>query len=160
MIGIILTTAIIISPAPAQPASAVQIVNISAAQQARTIPAPWRPFTECISERESGYGRTSDTRAAYKAANPTSSAQGRYQFLDASGWRHGGAWNVWKRLIRHGYDKATASRVRNRLMSTPIKEWKPVYQDIAYAETLLSGNGKGWRHWHLAGSRCNNLIPR
>ena len=158
MIGIIL--AAVIAASPTVPASLAQpSPNIQAAYEARTIPAPWHAFTECISARESGWGRTPDPMKSYRAANPSSSAQGRYQFLDRSGWREGGSWNVFKRLIRHGYDRDTAKRVRARLAATPIRDWKPVYQDIAYAEALLSGDGYGWRHWHLAGSPCNRLVP-
>lgn len=159
MIDLILATALVISPMPAQDAaSAVRIVNVSAARNAREIPAEWQDFTLCISARESGYGRTDDTSASYQAKNPVSSASGRYQFLDSS-WREGGAWNVWKRLIRHGYTKATAAKVRERLMDTPIRYWKPVYQDVLFAEVILSNEGKGWRHWYQAGSPCNRLVP-
>lgn len=159
MFDMLIAAALAINPMPMQDAAAaVRIVNVSAARQAREIPSRWQAFTLCISKRESGFGNTPDTSKAYRAANPESSAQGRYQFLDSS-WREGGAWNVWKRLIRHGYDRDTANRVRDRLMVTPIRLWKPVYQDIAYAEALLSGGGKGWRHWHHPGSPCNSLVP-
>ena len=148
-----------IAPLPAvEQAQQARIVNVSAARQARDLPPEWEDFTLCISARESGYGRHADTSKSYKAANPASSAQGRYQFLDSS-WREGGAWNVWKRLIKHGYTKATAAKVRERLMDTPIRYWKPVYQDILYAEVILSSQGKGWRHWYLAGSPCNSKVP-
>lgn len=79
--------------------------------------------------------------------------------MDAS-WRNGGAWNVWKRLIRYGYSKEIALKVRERLMGTPIRYWKPVYQDVLYAEVILSGDGKGWKHWYLAGSPCNSMVPK
>ena len=156
MIDAILAAAIWIGPTPQ--ADTVRTQNISAASQARDIPRKWEAFTLCISERESGFGRTDDTSKSYRAANPTSSAQGRYQFLDRQ-WRHGAGWNVWKRLIRFGYDRATAKVVLKKLHDTPIKRWKPIYQDIAFAEALLSGKGQGWKHWYLAGSRCNGLVP-
>lgn len=140
-------------------ASAVRMVNVQAARVARQVPPEWIDFTLCISARESGYGRHPDERKSYRAKNPSSSASGRYQFMDAS-WRHGGAWNVWKRLIRHGYSKEIASKVRERLMGTPIRYWKPVYQDVLYAEVILSGDGKGWKHWYLAGSPCNSMVPK
>lgn len=159
MIDLILASVIHMTPIPMQdPAIAAHIANVQAARQARDIPDKWQPFALCISARESGFGRHPDTRKSYQAANPASSAQGRYQFLDSS-WRKGGAWNVWKRLRAHGYDKQTAAKVRNRLMLTPIKAWKPVYQDILFAYVITSTEGKGWRHWHLAGSPCNRLVP-
>lgn len=157
--SIILTGALLLRPMPMQDqASVIRAANIVAARQAREVPAEWREFTLCISKRESGYGRHPDKSKAYKARNPKSSASGRYQFLDTS-WRDGASWNVFKRLVSFGYDRATAKWVRQRLAETPISQWRPVYQDIAYAETLLSGEGQGWRHWHLAGSPCNRLVP-
>jgi hypothetical protein len=156
MLDALIAAAIFIAPVPDQ-AQAIRSANITAARQARQIPPEWEPFTLCISERESGYGNDHPSKS-YLAKNPASSASGRYQFLDGS-WRKGGAWNVWKRLIRYGYDRDTATYVRQRLMATPIRYWRPVYQDVLYAEVLLSGEGKGWRHWHLAGSPCNRLTP-
>jgi hypothetical protein len=159
MIDLLLASTLYVAPLPAMDrAQQVRIVNVSAARQARELPREWEAFTLCISKRESGYGRTADTSKSYRAKNPASTASGRYQFLDSS-WRRGGAWNVYKRLIRHGYTKETAAKVRNRLMATPIRQWKPVYQDILYAEVILSSEGNGWRHWHLAGSPCNSKVP-
>lgn len=162
MIDALVASAILIAPLPAmEQAQQARIVNVSAARNARALPPEWEAFTLCISERESGYGNHPDVRKSYRADNPSpsSTAQGRYQFLDSK-WRHGGAWNVYKRLVRHGYVKETAARVRDRLMATPIRLWKPVYQDVLYAEVITSGEGRGWRHWWLAGSRCNRLAPR
>ncbi len=156
MIDALIATVIFIGPVPEQ-AQPARLANIAAARQAREIPQEWEAFTLCISNRESGYGNDHPSKS-YRAKNPASSASGRYQFLDAS-WREGGAWNVWKRLMRTGYDRAKATYVRKKLQATPIREWKPVWQDILYAEVLLSGEGKGWRHWHLAGSPCNGKVP-
>jgi len=159
MFDVLLAAALIVSPMPQQDAATVlRTRNIAAARSAREVPEAWQRFTLCISERESGYGNDEDVSKSYRAKNPTSSASGRYQFMDGS-WRHGGAWNVWKRLIRHGYSRATAAYVRERLMATPIRYWKPVYQDVLYAEVITSNEGKGWRHWFLAGSSCNRLVP-
>lgn len=144
-----LAIAAIIYIHPPQQMPAVKVQNIAAAREARELPAEWQDFQACVAQRESS-GR-------WNAQNPTSSAQGRYQFLDRQ-WRKGGAWNVWKRLIRHGYDRSTAKIVRQKLMVTPIKRWKPVYQDILFAETLLSGQGQGWRHWFHPGSKCNTMV--
>lgn len=152
MIDLILAAMIQIAPVPMQDTAAVtHMVNIQAARQARQIPEQWDAFTLCISQRESNHN--------YKARNKSSSAQGRYQFLDRS-WRKGGAWNVYKRLIAHGYDRDTATRIRHRLMATEIARWRPVYQDILYAYVITSNEGQGWRHWHLAGSPCNQLTPQ
>lgn len=119
-------------------------------EQAAQLPEVWRGFAACVSERESG--------GSYRAKNPTSSAQGRYQFLDNS-WRRGGAWNVWKQLIAHGISRADARQIRAKLMAKEIAKWEPVLQDVLFAQVLTSGEGHGWRHWYLAGSRCNSLVP-
>lgn len=71
-------------------------------------------------------------------------------------WNDGGAWNVQKRLIRFGATRQQARAVRVYLQSTPIHRWHGAYQDMAAYEALQNG---GWRHWYLAGSRCNGLVP-
>jgi hypothetical protein len=151
MFDMVLTAALYMSTAEPSKVPTFTSANVVAARAARQVPAEWVDFTECVSQRESG--------DRYEARNPTSSAQGRYQFLDRS-WRYGGSWNVFKRLVAHGYDRRTARFVRLRLASTEIARWRPVYQDVLYAQVLTSGEGQGWRHWFLAGSRCNGLVPR
>lgn len=133
---------------PQQQPEQVRTINRQAARSAAHIPREWEPFRQCVAERESGH--------SYRAQNPVSSAQGKYQFLD-NNWRHGGGWNVYKALTKHGYDRPTAKRVLHRLHATPIKKWRPIYQEILFAYVLTSREGKGWRHWYLAGSRCNTL---
>jgi hypothetical protein len=147
MIDTLIAAAIWIGPT--QQPDAIQSINRTAARAARDIPTAWEPFQACVIKRESG-GRVN-------AQNPKSSAQGLYQFLDNK-WRHGGGWNVKKRLIRFGYDKATATFVLRKLHATPIKKWRPVYQDILFAE-VIENSRIGWKHWYLAGSRCNGLVP-
>ena len=133
---------------PAHQPEQVQTINRQAARAASHIPAEWEPFRQCVAKRESGH--------RYNARNPISSAQGKYQFLDNS-WRNGGGWNVYKALRLHGYHKTTAKRLLHRLHSTPIYRWKPIYQEILFAYVLTSREGMGWKHWYLAGSRCNRL---
>ena len=146
MIPIIISAALLITPA-----QAVEARTVAAVSQAAVIPAEWQEFQECVADRESS--------GSYTAQNPTSSAQGKYQFLD-NNWREGGAWNVYKRLIKHGATRKEANRIRLVLREAPIKTWRPKYQEILFAEVLLSGEGKGWAHWYLAGSRCNRLAVR
>lgn len=135
---------------PTTASSTIHVQNVAAARAAASLPSEWQPFRDCVAARESS-GR-------YDAQNPVSSAQGKFQFLDSQ-WRHGGGWNVWKRLLANGYDRNTAKRLLSRLHATPIKQWRPVYQDILFASVVTSRQGMGWRHWHLAGSRCNTLVP-
>ncbi len=116
----------------------------------------WRPFATCVLARESG--ATPDRRqSGVGARNPSSSASGRWQMLDASGWRTGGSWNVYKRLVRFGVPKADAREVRSHLAGRPIASWHGIWQDIAALETLDAG---GWRHWYAPGSRGNGLVAR
>lgn len=112
---------------------------------AALIPPAWRPFADCVSDRESG--------GSYTARNPSSSASGRFQFLDTS-WRPGLAWMVRDRLVRYGLPKAQATAVRVYLQRTPIAAWPGPYQDAGFAEVVTRG---GWHHWILPGSRCNAL---
>lgn len=135
---------------PAQISETTQARTITAARSASAIPNEWKAFQACVADRESS--------GSYTAQNPTSSAQGKYQFLD-NNWREGGAWNVYKRLTKHGATRKEANRIRLVLREAPIKTWRPKYQEILFAEVLLSGEGMGWKHWYLAGSPCNKLVP-
>lgn len=149
VIDVALALALTLGPM-SQP-EAIHTRNVTAARSAADIPSKWEPFQHCISDRESSH--------SYRAQNPVSSAQGKYQFLD-NDWRHGGGWNVYKALVAHKYDKPTAKRLLKKLHATPIKRWKPIYQEILFAYVITSGQGRGWMHWYLAGSRCNNLVPK
>jgi hypothetical protein len=130
--------------------------SVGAVRQASTVPSRWRAFAQCVLSRESG-ATLDRPQSGVGAQNPSSSASGRWQMLDASGWRDGGAWNVHKRLVRFGVPKSQAREVRVYLSRTPIHRWHGIWQDTAAIEALEDG---GWRHWYLAGSRCNGLVPR
>jgi len=118
----------------------------SASRRASTIPARWRPFADCVSDRESS--------GSYSARNPSSSAAGRWQFLDNS-WREGLAHMVRQRLVRFGLPAAQGRAVRIYLQATPIHRWPAPYQDAGFAEVVERG---GWFHW--TGHTCNRLAPR
>ena len=123
----------------------------SAVVSAARIPSRWQDFASCVVKRESGGRRN--------AQNPTSSAQGLYQFLDSQ-WRHGLPYMVAARLREAGMSKAAAKSLRIRLQSTPIKNWREEYQTAGFVAVLLAENGRGWRHWSLPGHRCQGLVPR
>lgn len=114
---------------------------------AASIPAEWRPFRDCVVNRES-HGNP-------RAQNPVSSAQGKYQFLDSQ-WRRGAAWNVYARLRDAGMPKPYARSILRKLHSTPIKRWREEYQDAAFAFAILVPGG--WRHWS-GGHGCDSLVP-
>lgn len=142
---------LVLSIGPMQQPEIVHARNVVAARTAADIPRKWKDFQHCVSARESGH--------SYRAQNRNgSSAQGKYQFLDNK-WRHGGGWNVYKSLVKHGYDKPTAKRLLARLHALPIKRWKPIYQEILFSYVITSKEGMGWRHWYLAGSPCNGKVP-
>ena len=119
--------------------------HASAVRDASRIPQHVRPFAECVSDRESS--------GSYTARNPTSSAQGRWQFLDNS-WRRGLGYMVAARLKAHGMPKPAARQVREHLHDTPIAAWPGPYQDVGFVAVVLSG---GSHHWN--GPGCNGLKP-
>lgn len=126
--------------------------SVSVVRDASAVPSRWRAFASCVLARESG--ATLDRRqSGVGARNSSSSASGRWQMLDASGWRSGGAWNVQKRIVRYGVPRSQAADVRQYLAARPIYTWNGIWQDIAAFETLESG---GWRHW-ANGDRCDGL---
>ena len=126
--------------------------SVSALRHASTVPSRWRAFAECVLHRESG-ATLERRQSGVGARNPSSSASGRWQMLDASGWRTGGAWMVQKRLVRFGVPRSQAREVRVYLARTPISQWDGIWQDVAAFESLESG---GWRHW-ANGDRCDGL---
>jgi len=121
---------------------------VSVIRQAADIPDQWQRFADCVSDRESG--------GSYTARNPSSSAQGRWQFLDTS-WRVNGGLHhmVVKRLRAHGLPDQAAVQLRRHLRDTPIAEWPGPYQDTGFVAVVLSG---GQHHWN--GPGCTGLAPR
>jgi len=120
--------------------------------KASVIPAAWSRFAECVSNRESNH--------SYRSENKSSSAQGRWQFLDRA-WRINGGieWIVLKQLRKHGVPWAKQKKVYAQLTVTPIKRWPAWAQDAAFVGVVTSKEGMGWKHWYLAGSPCNTLVP-
>ena len=117
-------------------------------QRAAKVPPHLRVWASCVLARESG-GTLERIQSGVGARNPNSSASGRWQMLDGSGWREGGAWMVRDRLIRFGLPRNQAREVRKWLASHPIYTWHGYFQDIAFVESISRG---GWRHW--AGHTC------
>lgn len=127
-------------------------VHASVVREAASIPSPWRPFAACVLDRESG-GTLDRPYSGAGARNPSSSAQGRWQFLDNS-WRRGLAYMTVHRLKDHGLPKPAAKTLREWLHDTPIAEWPAPYQDTGFVAVILSG---GSHHWN--GPGCNGLKP-
>lgn len=123
-------------------------------REAATVPTKWRAFAACTLARESG-GVLHNKQSREDAREATSSAAGRWQYLKA--WQHGGSFMVRDRLVRFGMPARQARLVRQHLGSTPIHQWDGWFQDVLFNEVIRRG---GWRHWYLAGSRCNSLVPR
>jgi len=126
----------------------------SIVRAASIVPPRWRAFATCVLRRESG-ATLDRPQSGAGARNPSSSAQGRWQMLDASGWRRGGAHMVRDRLIRFGATRQQATAVFTYLAATPIYRWHGIWQDAAAIESLERG---GWRAW--SGARCNGLAAR
>jgi hypothetical protein len=123
--------------------------------RAAQFPQSLRSFASCVVARESG-GTLDRRQSGVGARNPESSAQGRWQMLDGSGWREGGSWLAYKRLRWAGLAKAEARKAQRYLASTPIYRWHGLFQDMAFIQSIREG---GWRHW-ANGDRCDTLAPR
>lgn len=121
-------------------------VHASVIRQAARIPDRLRPWASCVLARESG-GSLDRPYSGAGARNPSSSASGRWQFLDTS-WRHGLAYMVAGRLKAHGMPRDDARQLRVWLHDTPIAEWPAPYQDIGFVAVVLSG---GQHHWNGPG---------
>lgn len=128
------------------------VIATSPIDRAAHIPTAWQPFAQCVSARES--------RHSYRARNRSSSAQGRWQFLDNS-WRIRGGieWIVSRQLKRQGMAWSDRAGWVRRLDATPIYRWPAWAQDAAFVG-VVTERASGWRHWHLTGSRCNGLVPK
>ena len=117
--------------------------------RAARIPDNIRPWAKCVAKRESG-ASLKNRQSREDAQNRSSSAQGRWQFLDNS-WRRGLSFHVRDRLIKFGMPKADAKKTQQHLASRPIKEWDGWLQDVGFVETVKRG---GAFHWN--GHGCRN----
>ena len=104
--------------------------------------AKWKDIRRCIMDRESNF--------RYKAANPTSSARGAYQFLD-NNWRDGLVWMMLKESKKTG--DGLSGEIK-KLRDKPIHKWSRYYQDRAFYTALR--HGKGLHHWNatVPGTGC------
>jgi muramidase (phage lysozyme) len=98
--------------------------------------AAHEPIRKCIMWRES--------RHNYRAANPTSSARGAYQFLDRA-WRDS---LVWMLRPEHKNRVPELQELRNK----PINKWSRYWQDAAFWVAWRKGEGK--QHWSLQRKEC------
>ena len=132
----------------AGPSTAGTAVTVRASE----IPARWQPFASCVSQRESN--------GNYRARNRSSSASGRWQFLDTA-WRVNGGieWIVLRQMKRAGATWKARQATYRMLSRTPIHRWPSWAQDAAFVG-VVTERPTGWRHWSLPGSRCQGLVPR
>lgn len=144
--SIVLAGALMAGPATAGTAAVEQ-----AQTAASLIPRAWRPFAECVSKRESHHN--------YRARNRSSSASGRWQFLDLQ-WRVNGGieWIVSRQLKRAGVAWSARKPIVKYLDATPIYRWPEWAQDAAFVG-VVTERRTGWRHWSLPGHRCQSLVP-
>jgi len=130
-------------------AAAITATQKTVLHEAAQIPQQHQRFAACVSNRES--------HGNYRAKGDVSSARGRWQFLDQQ-WRSGLSFMVRDRLITFGMPKAHAGNIRRQLLAKPIDKWTPVLQDIAFVSVIT--HREGWRHWYIAGSKCNALAVK
>lgn len=123
--------------------------TVTVVQKAAEIPKSLRPWAACVIERESG-GDIDRIQSGVGARNPSSSAQGRFQFLDNS-WRRGLSFMVRDRLVRFGMPKDQAREVRVYLGSRPIYTWHGYWQQIGFLEVVHRG---GKYHWNGGSHSC------
>lgn len=142
--ALLLQAAVFAGPATAGTAAVIPVAAVS------RIPDRWSRFAHCVSLRESHHN--------YRAKNRTSSASGRWQFLDRA-WRKSLSYMVRDRLIEHGTPKAHANSIQRKLAKTPIQKWAPWAQDAGFVAVITSDNGRGWRHW-ANGGKCDRLAVR
>jgi len=124
------------------------------AQRAAAIPTEWEAFASCVSARESHDNYRAVNRDEKGRKRPNS-ARGRWQFLQGD-WGHSLAYMVAARLKAFGMPSADAREIRITLQRISIDRWRPAYQDIGFI-AVITASPRGWRHWYLAGSRCNAL---
>jgi len=115
---------------------------------AATVPAKDKRWAQCVLTRESG-GVLHNKQSRETARNPTSSAAGRWQFLQA--WQHGGSFMVKDRLVKFGIPVAEAKQVRKYLGTTPIHKWDGIWQDVLFNEVIARG---GKHHWNGGSHSC------
>ena len=135
-------------------ARSVRATRVTTIRAASIVPGPWRKFAVCVLDRESG-GTLSRQSSGSGARNPSSSAQGRWQFLDRL-WRDSLATQVAARLREHGMPRAEAALLRGWLQDRDIASWPGALQDVGFIEVIERG---GWRHWALHGSLCGHFLP-
>lgn len=121
--------------------------------EAMRVPKKWKPFTRCILDRESG-ANLENTNSGEGAQNPTSSASGRFQFLDNS-WRDGLSHMVAGRLKDNGVPRTEVKGLRVWLETKPIHKWDGVWQQVGYNAVIEAG---GWYHWRN-GDKCDGRRP-
>lgn len=117
--------------------------------QAARVPAGIRDWAECVVRRESG-GTLDRIQSGVGARNPSSSASGKFQFLDNS-WRRGLSFMVRDRLVRFGMPRSEANKVRRYLGARPISEWHGYWQTIGFLEVVHRG---GRHHWNGGSHSC------
>lgn len=104
----------------------------------------WTPaLADCrqaIMRRESNFN--------YRAANPTSSARGAYQFLDRS-WRESLVHMLRPEIKR---DYPHRRETLESLTGKPIHKWPAFYQDAAWYTVVVKHDGIN--HWAPVPSAC------
>ena len=126
-------------------AAALTLTQKTAIQHAAVPHVSMMDFQQCVANRES--------HSNPRAIGDQSSARGKYQFLKA--WNHGLPYMVANRLVHFGMNKKDATKIRVTLQQKTIDKWNESYQDVAFAAVVAEP--QGWRHWYIAGSKCNRL---
>ena len=121
------------------PLSAAFAAPVVAADRPNVNTTALAKFQDCVRQRESG--------GNYRAVSASGNYRGAYQF--GRQWRDGLVWMLRK---AHG---PKAERLRQR----PIHRWPAKWQDRAFV-VAVTADADNWRHWYLAGSKCNQYGPK
>lgn len=111
-------------------------------ERAATFPDNIKSWAACVLDRESG-GTLTERQSGVGARNPSSSASGRWQFLN-NAWNDSLPYMVADRLVDFGMPRPQARMIREHLQSIPIYEWHGYWQDIGFLEVVARG---GRHHW-------------
>lgn len=135
-------------PAVTSRASAPQMTGVRPSEyRGKFFTKKGERFRKCVIRRESNGHYFSRNRSGHAGA---------YQFNDAA-WRVSLTYMI-RPELRALIGTRAADVAIERLRLHPVNRWSRWVQDMAFHTALnFEGPMSGWRHWYLAGSKCNGL---
>ena len=143
MLDALLATAVLATDREVSVQQPARGAHSSVIREAASIPKSHHKWAACVIKRESG-GTIDRIQSGVGARNPTSTASGRFQFLDSQ-WREGLAFMVRDRLVQFGMPNDDARTIRQQLSTQPIYEWHGYWQQIGFVEVITRGGEQHWK---------------